>query len=232
VLRQIPHQESVDLLTRSLKTVEPAMKYFIVKALNSLRVKYPQLKFDQKGLEQVLLSETKSYYEILQVLQVQRDSEDNPAAKLLKRALEEKQNQNLERLFRLLGLVYPPRDIYNAYQGIVSGRKALHASALEFLDNLLHSDVKKYILPIIDEQPSEIVLRKGKELFQLQIRNRNEAISYLIGCRDTWLSACAIYNTLYTDSPELLDLVKRVADDPDPVVSETARHVLTKRQIT
>ena len=188
------------------------------------------MKFDADVLRTATINETKIYYEIFQVLQLQDKSDSRPSSRLLRQALDERLQQNLERVFRLLGLVYPPRDIYNAYQGVVSGKRMLYANAIEFLDNLLNPDIKKCILPMLDDVTTETVLRKANELFQLNRTTREEGLVYLIGGRDSWLKCCAIYDAADSESQEVRDLVKTATNDPDPTVRETATMVLTMKQ--
>jgi len=65
-----------------------------------------------------------------------------------------------ERIFRLLGLIYPPEDIYRAFLGLNSSERDVRATAIEFLDNLLESGLKKRLLPVIDDEvPIEDKLR-------------------------------------------------------------------------
>jgi len=228
VMKLIPEQETVDVLTDNLDKVEPSLKYHVVKALNSLRSVYSELSFDHGKVEQVLLNEIKDYYEIYQILYSHRQFDESPGSKLLKKALEEKQQYNLERIFRLLGLVYPPTDIFYAYQGFVSGKKVLQANAIEFLDNLLSRDVKKYILPILDDVPVETVLRKGEEFFRVKTRTREEALERLIKGHDNWLRCCAIYNVTANASENMRKLIHDAQNDPDPLVKETAERVVKR----
>ncbi len=223
VMKLIPEQDTVDALTENLEKVEPSLKYHVVKALNSLRSKYSELRFDDEKVSHVLLEEIKEYYEIYLILYSHRQFDESPGSKLLKRALEEKQQSNLERIFRLLGLVYPPTDIFYAYQGFVSGKKALQANAIEFLDNLLSRDVKKYILPILDDVPVDTVLRKGEEFFRVRMNTKEEALERLITGRDNWLKCCAIYNVSANASGRMKKLIGEAVKDPDPLISETAK---------
>jgi AAA family ATP:ADP antiporter len=221
VISNIRDQHSADLLIESLDRVEPRLKYFVLKALNRLRATYSDLEFNERRIDDALIEETKSYYEILHIVQLQRKSDD-PAGQLLEKALKEKQDHNLEQIFRLLGLFYPAKDIYNAYLGIVSSKKVVRANAVEFLDNLLRSNVKKYILPIVDDAIVELALRRGRELFGVRFESQEQALAHLIKGRDNWLKACAIYASSKVSSPELKQLVREAVNDSDPVVRETA----------
>ena len=148
-------------------------------------------------------------------------------ASLLDRRLHsERLDQNLEVIFRLLGLCYPPRDIYSAYYGIVSSRKEVRASGVEFLDNVLGKDLKSYLMPFLDPISSETTILKGQKLFGLSVKGRQEALASLILGRDPCLRACAIYNVTPMDPPDLVKLVEQARSDQDPLIRETAERVL------
>jgi AAA family ATP:ADP antiporter len=177
----------------------------------------------------VLIAETRVYYEILLVLEAHSSDSDEPSSRLLRLSLQERLQLNLERIFRLLGLVYPPKDIYNAYQGIAGGARNLQANAIEFLDNLLRSDIKRYLLPIIEDGSTEIALQRGTELFNLSRMSKKQAVAYLIDSKDEWLRACAVYSIRGVKEDELWYKVEKLRDDPDPIVKETAELVWRSR---
>lgn len=221
VISGIPEQKSIDILIDSLKRIEPRLRYYIVKALNTLRNAGTDLKFDRERVHAALIEETRSYYEIAQILHLHKKS-GNERSALLEKALAEQQDHNLEQIFRFLGLSYPARDIYHAYLGLVSDRRSLRANAVEFLDSLLQADVKKYLTPILDDSDAESAARRGRQLFDLRFDSIEAALGHLIRGRHSWLKACAIFNTDGIESADLKKLVTEATVDPDPVVRETA----------
>lgn len=221
VLGLIKVQESVDVLTACAPQVPPDLKFSVVKALNKLRVT-TQLKFSEAAIDRVLVEECKSYYEILSVLSLHDKAKTNDRDALLKKALAERLDSNIERIFRLLGLRYPPKDIFNAYLGLKSDMGSQRASAVEFLDNLLPSNLKRYLLPIIDEPSAELTIRKGANLFNIQITQREEALHFLIEGQDLWLKCCAIHTVDSDASPVLRKAIEHLVSDPDRLVQETA----------
>jgi AAA family ATP:ADP antiporter len=64
--------------------------------------------------------------------------------------LQQRQDGNLDRLFRLLGLRYQPTDIVPIFRGLKATERKEKISALEFLDNLLESDLKRLVVPVIE----------------------------------------------------------------------------------
>ena len=63
----------------------------------------------------------------------------------------------------MLELLYTPQDIRNTYRGLNLRRsKEVRAGSIEFLDNLLPSGLKKWILPLVDDSmPVEEKLKIG-----------------------------------------------------------------------
>jgi len=226
IIRSIISQDSVEALLFVLDRIEPSLQYHVIKALNKLRVNGSTLKISKTRVFEMMVSEAKMYYETLQLLVGFGEPNGHESAKLLKRALSEKLNQKLEQIFRLLGLVYSPKDVYNAYQGVTSKNKIVRANAVEFLDNLLRNDIKKYIFPIVESVVAEDVIRQAQRVFSLNQKSAEEGLADLIQGRDNWLRVCALYCAGQTDSPQLRDLVQKATSDRDPLVRETARWVL------
>ena len=225
VLRRIPIQESVDILLTALDSGTPAFQYPIVKALNKLR-KYPTLRIDDTLVNAALIEEARVYYEMVTMAHL--PWEETPAVALLRRSFSDKQHQSLELIFRLLGLQYPPQDIYNAYEGIVSRNTTLRASAIEFLDNVLRQDIKRYLFPILDQVSVEFTIQQGRELFGHRMDAIDQALIHLIRGRDTWLRACAMVVMTGTEPPDVIHLVEQARNDPAPLIRETASMVLVK----
>ena len=232
VLSRIPTQKSVDALSSNLTSVDVSVRFRIVKALNTLRRRYPDLEIRGEAIDGAFVGETKIYYEILRIYSLYKNApqsqSQSEADALLTRALNERLTLNLERIFRLLGLQYPPDDIYSAYLGIVSAEKDRHASAIEFLDNVVGKDVKKYLFPIVDRISESIAVQRGQELFGFEIETRDQALLRLIRGSDAWLKSCALYCLTESDSDDVKRAANEVTKDPDPLVVETARLALSR----
>jgi len=226
VLSRVPTRRSVDALTSQLGHAEPYMRFAVVKALNKLRARYPDVAIPADRIDTAFVEETRAYYEASQVVSLGGQEQDNDADRLLHRALRERRAQNLERAFRLLGLRHPPDDIYNAYLGVVGGARDRQSSAVELLDNLLGAGMKRYLFPIIDVASEQHMVEHGRELFGINIHSREQALLLLIGGTDSWLRACALYSLVNSSTPALMQAARRAAEEPDPLVSETARFVL------
>jgi hypothetical protein len=119
VIADVPSQLSVDLL---LDELEQGDRSIFVKALSKLRTTEPRMDYDAERVDR------KVYYEMMRLLQVFENIESKAFA-LLKMALHEHRDRALELIFRLLGLQYPPKDMYHAYLGMVSQEKSTRAAS-------------------------------------------------------------------------------------------------------
>ncbi|MCH7781781.1 MFS transporter [candidate division KSB1 bacterium] len=228
VLSKIPVQESVNVLIANLSKAETPVKYFILKAINKLHENYPELRINPKKVDSVFLDETKTYYEILQILHLHKNDNGNEAAALLRKALEEELDHNLEQIFRVLGLKYHWKDILLAYLGITSDRAVLRDNAIEYLDNILGIDHKKYLLPLLDRGADEIAIKHGRSMFAIKEMTMGDSIEYLILSNNAWLKTCAIYYLKDHKVDNFESLKAQIVEsinDANPFVSETAKLV-------
>jgi AAA family ATP:ADP antiporter len=93
---------------------------------------------------------------------------DSPHSRLLQRALRERLDLFKEVIFRLLGLIYSPESMYNAYRGVTSHNPRIRANAVEFLDNILSRDVKRMLFPVVDNSPKTIFMERASALWALR----------------------------------------------------------------
>jgi AAA family ATP:ADP antiporter len=155
VLRRIPTQRSVDVLISALKEPDLTVRTQALKALNSLRESDSKLNFGRESVMQYIHEEARYYYATSAALQPFRDNTETPAARLLAKTLEERLRSALERLFRLLGLRYPPKEIHAAYLAMNRKSGDQYSAAIEFLDNVL--DARAAIRELIRSGDSWLV---------------------------------------------------------------------------
>lgn len=224
-------QESVEALLEKLDGADDTLRYRIIKALNRLRTNYSDLKFDTR-VDRVLLEETKMYYQTLAYFHLAESTnsqQERDGRNLLQRSLQERLDDHLERIFRLLGLRYPPKDIYNAFAATTSATRSVRVNAVEFLDNTLSKDHKSLLLPVVDDLPIDQVLQKADGLIDVNVRTQKDLILDLLKGNDSWLQACALYQTWVCGlTEELRDEVVAAQQAKDAIVRETAGLVLER----
>ena len=216
----VPTQAAVDLLLKHLAMEHPYHRFEVLKALGKLRAGGAPLDFDESAVSRQIALESGRYFKLAGVMSLLPTG--RPEADLLCRAIGETQQMRLESVFRLLGLLYPARDVLNAYHGVMSGRRVLRANAQEFLDNLLTGRHRRLVLSLIDEQPAtEAWLEAAVSLgFDPggEIRTREEALDFLASGADPWLCACAMFaGATNTGGPAAHFLDKSGADMLSPI---------------
>lgn len=219
VLRSIPTQRSVDVLLQSLGEQDLTVRSAVLRALSNVREANTRLSYGRESVTQHILSEARYYYELSAALSPIREQEESRAARLLAQTLEQRLRSTIERLFRLIGLRYPPREIYAAYLAVNRPRSEEHTAAIEFLDNVLERELKRVVLPLFDEDAR--IQQVGRDLFGLEPRDVTTALREVMRTGDAWLVACAVATAadlkLNDLRPDIEPLSQKAGTDVGPV---------------
>lgn len=129
--------------------------------------------------------------------------------------LERRLEAGLERIFGLLGLKYPQRDVAVAYEGLLSQKHEAQANAIDFLDNMLTGSLKRRLLPIIEEgaidTSSEEVLQKIKH----KIPSERECFQLLLEGNDFKVKLAVLYLIMQQGDPNYRELVEQYLGSED-----------------
>jgi ATP/ADP translocase/HEAT repeat protein len=202
----------------------------------------PPLRFPEEPVREAVRGEAARYAALGQVMHrlrqrpaapeapasVSEAPSSAPAAALGADTLRAARRRSLERLCRLLGLRYRQDDLHNAYRGLTSENAALRSSALEFLDNVLEWDLKRDLLPLLDDPDGRRAADQAPGLFGLPEMNRwSDALIYLIErSGDPELAALALREAKAPNddgAPALRDAVEAATRHPNPTVRTAAR---------
>jgi len=158
VLAEIGSRRGVRNLVSCLSQEERKLRGCVIKALSKLRTAHPDLRIREGEIQKAILREVREAYGFLSELNPQASQAYSVRRKEPEEVSEEKRkqryHQSMQMIFRLLGLLYTPRDISNAYRGLRSPRADVRASAIEFLDNLLPANLRRWTLPLVDDSLS------------------------------------------------------------------------------
>jgi AAA family ATP:ADP antiporter len=222
ILVKVGTPAAAHVLMENLMESDTALRFRIISALNKLCCLHPEIETDVQTLETVLAAEILGHYRSYQILDKisgTGDSQDQVAP-----ALTESIQQELERIFRLLGLLYPNLDLHAAYLGLQSKSVAVHDNALEFLDNVLKSQLRDMLVPLLD---GKITVgeraRLANRLVRAKIENREHAVAALVNSDDPWLKSCGAYAIGTFGLKSLECELDRCLNDSDPLLRETAR---------
>jgi ATP:ADP antiporter, AAA family len=141
VLSRIPAQETVEALLRLVPAPETdqLLDYRSVKALSKLRERHPGLRFDSAAVWLIVEHECRAADEYRAALARLNGGGASlrSADGLLRAALQDGLAERRESVFRCIGLLHHPHDVYRAYVASTFGSDSQRANALEWLEQNL-----------------------------------------------------------------------------------------------
>ncbi|MEZ5197556.1 MAG: HEAT repeat domain-containing protein [Bacteroidales bacterium] len=240
ILSQIGTQQSVELLFSLLDHSDIGMRMEALRSLNILQTNHSHLRFHQKAVIRRILDEAHLYLETLTALYSQttvkgieeRNLSSESQEKLLEARkslivlLERRLDGNLERIFRLLGLKYPFEDILNIYQGIQSKKPDMRINALEFLDNLLETNLKRVLIPIVETALLDSVSEEAIKNLNIKIPDEFHCLSLLLNGKDLKISLAALYLMGQIKDGKYIPLVSGFVNHENPKIKKFAQLAL------
>ena len=222
VLRRIAQQRCADILLTCYRHPEPAIRTEALKALTQLRQEAPSLTFADPLLKQSILNEAHRFYELLSAGEALKGYRDRPrtAVSLLARTLDERTRQTMDRLFQLLGLLYPAKEMQGTYLALSRHDRDTHSAAVDFLDSILDQDLKKVVVPIFDAP--ERAIQSGRALFGVEPQNAEAVIGDLMHSDEPWMASCAIAAAAELELRSLAGEIAKAVNGRDPAVGRVA----------
>jgi ATP:ADP antiporter, AAA family len=152
VLLRIGTADAGRALVSALLEGDATVRYRVIASLNKLKSLHPEVPIDRSLVELLLAAEIAGHYRSHQLLGSVRQtlSPDDPVFATLRVSMEHER----ERIFRLMSLVSPDKDLEDAYVGLQSANPTIRANALEFLDNVLSPQLRQVLVPVLDPQTS------------------------------------------------------------------------------
>ena len=235
IIETIDSKESVNILFSAFEKEDYWLQKDVLKALNNLKKNYPLLKFDWERIVQKLYDEVKFELETISSLYLQTHlgnkelevdaSEKEKKIILARRSLisllEKRMDSGLERIFRLLGLKYPPDDMIEILNSIQSSKEDLRTNAVDFLDNLLDVNLKKLIIPLIEITISEKISKEILAQYKLKIPREVDSFEDLLYSKDNQLVLATIKLVVLTEKKELFPIIEKIKEvSPNKLIIE------------
>ncbi|MCB2149305.1 MAG: hypothetical protein KQI81_22685 [Deltaproteobacteria bacterium] len=238
-LAAIGSQAAVAVLLDNLNQKDPSVRNESVRALHRMRSQGKDLRFDDQAVVRCILREARRHLNMLAALyhQINARPTAQPAQvdrdvlamrRRLAAEIEKRLDVNLGRIFNLLGLKYPIADISRAYQGLVSNQPDLRANAIEFLDNVLDTDLKRTLIPIVetalvDRMIEQTILRLG-----IKIPSEMDAFALMLPEADADLQVQALELIARLGDPACAGLAAELMTIPHPRVRAAAEALLRR----
>ncbi len=144
VLHAIGTPTAASALGDALLQADRTLRFRVIKALNKLQETSRDLRLDRQMVDTVMIAELMGHYRSYQIL---GNLGGTPDA-----ALTAAMQHEVERIFRLMKLLFPSLELKEAYTAILSADMVTHANALEFLDNTLSPQLRSLLVPLLDSE--------------------------------------------------------------------------------
>jgi ATP:ADP antiporter, AAA family len=230
VLQAIGTPAAQYVLLESVLDSDTILRHRVITALNKLGQIYPDRRIDRRLIETVLGAEIMGHYRSYQVLAslgTELDAHD-PVVQGLRESI----TQEAERIFRLLKILHPERDMHSAFVGLQADDPIVQDNAIEFLETILSPQLRGLLIPLFDRGVS--MAQRGylaNGLLGASLGDREEAIAVMMLSQDPWLKSCAAYAIGELRLSRFVPQLKEWADHPDPLLRATAIDALGKLRV-
>jgi len=239
-------QESIKYLFPLLLDRDLSVRLEVIRALSNIKRKSPRLIFNQLKVVKIIFDECKLYQKTLsamhtEIIQQYRNrrktkvlvsTEEREARAALLDLLEHRLESGLERIFKLLGLKYQQQDVDIAYLGLMSEKHEAQHNAIEFLDNLLTGDLKRTLIPIIENTVLDITSDEVIQKIQQKILSEFECFQLLLEANDLRLNLAVLYLIKIQNDPKYIPLVEKCILKEDEKLKAFASETLLSLQST
>lgn len=222
ILANIGTPAAARVLCDDLLERDTTLRFQMISALNKIHQLHPEIALDMQFVDTVLAAEIMGHYRSYQIRAALCLPED--ADEPVMHALHESIQQELERIFRLLGLLYPNLDLHSAYFGLQSNDPTVYDNALEFLENVLKPQLRAMLVPLLDGKVSareRAII--AESLVRVKVGSREEAVAELVASDDPWLKSCGAYAIGKFAIKSLEAELGPCLEHSDPLMRETAR---------
>ncbi len=215
-LARLPSRASRDALLAAVDDPDGFLRFKIVAALASLGRGGAALAAPAETVERLIVRETGRYFAHLTLRFNLVRANGSAEQSLLVTALTDKMARTRERVFLLLTLLHPWKDIEAARYSLERGDQRHRAAALEYLDNILKAPVRKHVLLMLDDAPMADRVRLANNIIKGRPRDIADTLAQLVHEDDPVVAAAAVHFACEHD------LVPALADDLEFAASHRA----------
>ena len=190
-------QSAADLLLQRVDTdPDGLVRYKALRGLGRLCEQNEKVHLDRRAVEALAYRNLVEHLRLLALHAFVEDDPSEPRSRLLRGLLEDKLQQSLERVFRLLNIAHREEDLRRVHDAALGADTDGRANAAEFLDAFLtlpdQGELRSALRIVIDDLPAdERVLRAASALPTPAPKSHGEAITMLVEDADLMLATLA-----------------------------------------
>ena len=240
VLKSFRSNDAVQHLFVLLDDTDLSIRLEVIRALSELRKNHPELNLNNYRVVDVIFQECKLHHQTLSSMHTQIiisyrnrkkshqeiSPEEREARTSLLELLERRLDSGLDRIFKLLGLKYQQNDVEIAYEGLLSDKLEARNNAVEFLDNLLTGNLKRALLPIIEESVMDITSEEAMQKIKQSIPTEMECFQLLLQGNDLKVKLAVLFLIKQQKQPAYIPIVESYAVSEDQKLRTFANEAL------
>jgi ATP/ADP translocase/HEAT repeat protein len=219
ILARIGDRAAMDVLFDHIDDSEETLRSRVLESIHRFRLRRAHLEIPRDRIRKVVLKEIRNLYGQWFVL---KDLEPLRDGHLLVDALEHRREQTTRRIFHLLGCLLPVRTVDTVYNNLSAPLRRARSNAIEVLDNLLDKEIKRLLLPLLDETLKDDRYELGEEVFGFGRLDLRQRLHSLMEEQHAWLTSCAVFTAGQMQAEDLSPEVLACTASDFPVVRETA----------
>lgn len=234
IIEKFDSTEAIKVLISLIDHTEHAISIEAIESLQRLKWSNNKLQIKNHFVLSKILDECHMYQLTLSSIHSQilinnqeKNASEIEARKGLMTILEHRLDRQLHRIFKFLGLKFIPEEIEPIADIILKGDETQRVNAIEFLDNILDSKLKRELIPIaesafIDNQITDDLIRK----FNLKKYTDYECYEILLKLHDIKIKHAVLYLIEKTNDTRFIPLIYLVIEDPHHSIKQQAKSTL------
>jgi AAA family ATP:ADP antiporter len=227
ILVRIGTPPAEEVLIGCLLEADVTLRHRVIASLNTLHDAHPDVRIDEQLVDLVLAAEIAGHYRSYQVLGPLREQLKDDDSVL--QALHTSMEQELERIFRLMGLIFHGQALHDAYFGLRSASPTVRANALEYLDNVLKPELRRLLVPLLDSQVSVTErIALANQIVGAPLETAEQSIATLLASGDPWLKSSAVYAVGALRLQSLEAELHKLEGAADPALREHVQVALSR----
>lgn len=240
VIEKFASQKAVNTLMKLTEGTEHNVKIEAIEAIRRLKWKHKNLMINDRFVIDKVLDECNLYQNTLSVIhsqiviQYKKKSQnvvltgEDEARNGLIHLLEQRLDRQLQRIFRLLGIKYPPNDMDPIFNSILHGKEEQRVHAIEFLDNILDNQLKKELIPVAESVLIETISEEKIKKLNLKVLSEEECYLALLKRKDLKLKQAVLYLIEQTADKRFIPLLELSLNDNNIRIQEKAKAILSE----
>jgi ATP/ADP translocase/HEAT repeat protein len=228
VLGRLGTIESAELMMKHLTEADPMVRMNIYRSLARTVRGGRVLVRDLSAVRTALNAEFERAFRALQAAEILGSGATSRPRALLTSALMERISSIERSVFYLLAVLYPNADVEQIYSRLIDLSSAdanrQRGHAVELLDNLVDKDLRRRLIPLLDDLPRAARLALVADLYPNPRSDAPTVLRLFLSDESPWIRACALWCVAeeFARGQEVDDLLSAALKDRSEFVREVA----------